>query len=431
MRTPAAPTPLEERLSRAEAALARGACGEAGPELAALDDALLAAWAAAEKRRGTPEGRGAAADLAGWAFYRRGLLRRLARGGARLSPAVLRTLFQDSAGCRMFLFVTHECQLRCAYCHVAKNPARMSPGTLEAGVRLMLRSLREEVEFHFFGGEPMLAFDAVRRATLLAESLAAAGGKRVRFLLTTNGIALGDEELRFLKDHGFSVEFSCDGAHESQLRQRASAGGGDYYAVLQENLARLRAAGVPHNVITVVMPETAGTLFEKFRYLADLGHRRIQVNYALGSLWSPAARALFFGELARAARWAAERGVEFTNTTASRREPVILNGDLTLDCDGSLFRGPVLFNGGLTRAADGRRIREGSAAAAYAEVRALFSAGRVEAALLPDYYGATPFDNFVSLSRAYRARPRTRGVILDNVEMGLLGRAFAASWRRS
>ena len=113
---------------------------------------------------------------------------------------------------------------------------------------------------------------------------------------------------------------------------------------------------------------------------------------------------------------------------------MILNGDLTLDCDGTLFRGPVLFNGGLTRETDGRRIRESSGASAgdsYGKVRKLFFAGKIERALLPDYYGATQFDNFVSLTRAYRDRPRSRAVILDNIEMGLLCRKFAAAWRRS
>lgn len=429
VRAPSAAFP--ELLARAEAAFARREFREAVARLAELDEALLNAWVAAEKSRGEAAAR-AAAGIEAYAFYRRGLLRRLAaRGGARIGPEALSALFQDSGGCRIFMFVTHECQLRCSYCHVTKNPARMSPEMVDAGVRLMLRSLRAEVEFHFFGGEPMLAFDVVKRATLLAESLAARQRKKVRFLLTTNGIELGDDELRFLKDHRFTVEFSCDGAHESQLRQRAPAGGRDYYARLQENLARLRAAGVPHNVITVVMPKTAGSLFEKFRYLADLGHRRIQINYALGSLWSRGARALFFREMEAAANWAEEKGIEFTNMTASRREPVILNGDLTLDCDGTLFRGPVLFNGGLTRETDGRRIREASAAESYAKVRELFFAGRIEGALLPDYYGATQFDNFVSLTQAYRGRPRSRAVILDNIEMGLRCRSFAASWRRS
>jgi pyruvate-formate lyase-activating enzyme len=424
-------------LRRAEASLARGAPPsreDAGALLLESDEALLHAWVAAEqaaltRKRGTPD-----ASLETFAFYRRELLRRLARGGARIGPEALAALFQGSAGCRMFMFVTHACQLRCSYCHVSKNPAEMSPATIDAGVRLMLRSLRREVEFHFFGGEPMLAFAAVKRATLLAESLAAAAGKSVRFLLTTNGIELGDEELRFIKEHRFSLEFSCDGAHESQLRQRAPAGGRDYYARLQENLSRLRDAGVSHNVITVVMPETASTLFEKFRYLADLGHRRIQINYALGSLWGRSARTAFFREMLLAARWARSNGIEFVNLTARRREPVILNGDLTLDCDGTLFRGPVLFNGGLTRETDGRRMRESggaSASGAYAKVRELFHAGKVDGALLPDYYGATQFDNFVSLTRAYRDRPRTRAVILDNIEMGLLCRRFAASWRRS
>ncbi|MDE2492098.1 MAG: radical SAM protein [Elusimicrobia bacterium] len=400
---------------------------EAALRLETLDDALLAAWTAAERAR--PASRAAAARLEDFLFYRRGLLRRLARSGVRVGPGLLASLFRGSAGRRMFVFVTHACQLRCSYCHVAKDSRRMPDEVVDAGVRLMLRSLRSEVEFHFFGGEPMLAFDAVRRATLLARRLGARAGKTTRFLLTTNGLDLGDDELLFLQEHRFSLEFSCDGARDAQLAQRATAGKGDYYARLSANLARLRGAGVPYVVITVVMPGDAGSLLERFRYLAGLGHRRIQVNYALGSLWDEASRAEFFRQMSEAARWARGEGIEFVNLTASRREPVILNGDLTLDCDGSLFRGPVLFDGALTRSSDGRPLGARSEAArsrSYREVQRLFRADRVERALLPDYYGATPFDNFVSLCRAYRSRPRARAVVLDNVEMGLLSRGLPA-----
>lgn len=414
-------------LARAEEALARAApegCEAAADLLDRLDESLLLAWTAAERARARPEGRAAAARLEPYLFYRRGLLRRLARRGAKVGPGLLGSLYRGSAGRRMFLFVTHACQLRCSYCHVAKDGRRMDGATLDAGVRLMTRALRPEIELHFFGGEPLLAFGSVRRAVALAERLAGRAGKRVRFLLTTNGLELGKDAVRFLQEHPFSVEFSCDGAREAQLAQRAPAGGRDYYARLRENLARLREARVPYVVITVVLPGRAAGLLDQLRYLAGLGHRRVQVNYALGSLWDEESRAEFFRQMARAARWARGEGVELVNLTSARREPVTLNGDLTLDAGGGLYRGPVLFDGALVREADGRPAAEAGAGRDYRRLTELFSAGRVEDALLPEHYGATPFDNFACLSRAYRGSDRVRETVLNNVEMGLACRAL-------
>lgn len=389
-------------------------CDEASGCLESLDEALLDAWRRLERSMTLPSSQAAAPKIEKYLHYRRGLLRRLARGGSKIGPGLLSTLYNGSSRSRLFMFVTHTCQLRCSYCHVVKYPGTMSPEIADAGVRLLMRSLRRDVELHFFGGEPMLAFPMVRRAAALAKSLAAGAGKTVRFWLTTNGLELTDEALSFIQENGFTLEFSCDGADGAQLTQRASLGGADYYDRLQRNLARLREAGVRYNVISVVLPRSAAGLFDQFRFLAALGHRRIQVNYAVGCVWNAGQQAELFRQMTLAARWARDNGVEFVNLTAARREPVFLNGDLTLDCDGTLFHGPILFNAG--------PAEKGS----YLRMRDQFSVGRVETAVLPEYYGATQFDIFVSLTRAYYRRLGVRRIALNNTQLGLRFRKFAA-----
>jgi|GEM_PF-4311998 len=419
---------LSELLARAESRLAESApegSAAAASCLETLDAALLESWRGLERSMSLPSSRAAAAKVEEYLFYRRGLLRRLARRGAKIGPGLLSTLFGGSWSSRLFLFVTHACQLRCCYCHVVKYPGRMSAAVADAGVGLLMRSLRPEVELHFFGGEPMLAFPMVRRSTLLAESLAERRGKKVRFWLTTNGLQLTDEALSFVAEHDFTLEFSCDGADGAQLSQRVSVGGADYYDRLRRNLARLRDAGVRYNVISVVLPRNAARVFDQFRFLAGLGHRRIQINYAVGCVWSEREQAELLRQMRKTARWARANGVELVNATAARREPVFLNGDLTLDCDGTLFRGPVLFNGETPRETDGTPIAEPAEEGSYRRMRDLFALDAVEDAVLPDYYGATPFDNFVSLTRAYRRRLRVRRIALNNVEVGLRFRSFA------
>jgi hypothetical protein len=272
----------------------------------------------------------------------------------------------------------------------------------------------------------MLAFPLVRRAALRARGLAKRANKKVRFWLTTNGLELGDEALRFIKENDFTLEFSCDGADEAQLSQRASAAGSDYYSRLRRNLARLQEAGVRYNVISVVLPKNAGSVLERFRFLAGLGHRRIQINYAVGCVWTQEEQAELLRQMAAAARWARKNGVEFVNASSARREPVFLNGDLTLDCDGTLFRGPIIFNGETPPETGGAPISKPAAEGSYLRMRDIFSLARVETAVLPEYYGATQFDNFVSLTRAYRRRLSVRRVALNNVELGLRCRPMSA-----
>lgn len=395
---------VDEGLRAAAAALeaaARDGGAEARRRLAALDGALLEALRRAEA---APDGSAAAARrrlLSSYAFYRRGLLAGLAAGGRRPAPAALRALYAGAASDRLILLVTHACQLRCAYCRVRKYGATMTPEAAEAGVRWLMGSLRDDVELQFFGGEPLLALPVVRRAAALARGLAAENGKRVRFLLTTNGLALDDATTRYLRDEGFSVEISCDGTMGAQDSQRPTARGTGSWELLSAGLERLRAAGVDHQVIAVVMPEDAHRAHERLEELAALGHRRIQLNYALGRLWTAERAEALRASFARAAASARRLGVEFVNATARRREPVVLNSELTVDCDGTVFR------------ETGVCLEED-----FQEAKRRFRVCDAADAGLFESYGTTPFDNLALLASAY-GRGELRATLLSNLELGM------------
>ncbi|MBI5881810.1 MAG: radical SAM protein [Elusimicrobia bacterium] len=416
---------LKVLLSRAEGLLSRhrGAAsldaGEAGQVracLETLDRGLLAglwkteldgAGAVGDGARGTGKtGGGRAGRFMDWLFYRKGLLHRLKADGARVDRDLLRTVYGNAGSPRLILLVTHSCQLRCAYCRVRRYPARMTCEVAEAGVRWLMAGLRSEAEIQFFGGEPLLALDVVRRATLLAESLAERSGRRPRFLLTTNGLALSDKALRFFRDHRFSLEFSCDGTYGTQLSQRRAAGGRDYYGRLSRNLESLRAAEVPYQVIAVVTPENVSRMLEEFRFLAELGHRRIQLNYALGRFWDEASSAELFRQMGRVSGLAREMGVSFVNEEAARREPVVLNSELTVDCDGEVFR-----ETGVCLEEDFREMKKRFL------VTRVGGAARGRAGLF-DRHGSTQFDNLALLAGAY-GRGELRRTLLNNLAIGL------------
>ncbi len=403
--------PLEAALDAAEIALSgvvRDGGEQARRRLAALDAALLAALRRAE---GAAEGTRAAArrrELAGYAFYRRGLLKRLLARGARPGPETLRALFAGSGSDRLILLVTHACQLRCSYCRVRKYGAAMTPETAAAGARWLMGSLRDDVELQFFGGEPLLALGVVKGVVSLAERSAADAGKRVRFLLTTNGLALDDAAAAYLAEKRVGVEISCDGTMSAQDSQRPTARGGGSWALLRAGLERLRAAGVAYQVISVVLPEDAARAHERLEALAALGHRRIQLNYALGRRWTPGQSEALRGSLARAAESARRLGVEFVNATSRRREPVVLNSELTVDCDGTVFR------------ETGVCLEED-----FAAMKERFRVADVRRAGLFESYGATPFDNLALLAGAYGEGP-LRGALLSNLELGM---SFAGAGR--
>ena len=391
------------QMDRAESALrtvAQDGGMQARLALGALDSALFEALHRAETAPGGPPAAARRAELLGWAFYRRRLLRRLVKGGLRPNADWLRALFSGSGSDRLILLVTHACQLRCAYCRVREYGASMDAETAEAGVRWLMRSLRRDVELQFFGGEPLLALSVVRGAAELAERLAGEAGKTVRFLLTTNGLALDAAAVAFLRERRFSVEVSCDGTMSAQDAQRPMARGTGSWSALRDGLERLRRAEVPYQVIAVVLPEDAERAHERVETLAALGHRRIQINYALGRYWTAAQAAALSRSMIQAADAARRLGVELVNLTQKRREPVVLNSELTVDCDGTVFR------------ETGVCLEED-----FQEMKERFRVEDVRRAVLFETYGATPFYNFALLASAYGRGPMRR-TLLNNLEIG-------------
>ena len=135
-----------------------------------------------------------------------------------------------------------------------------------------------------------------------------------------------------------------------------------------------------------------------------MGHRRIQINYALGRHWTDAQAGALRESMDRAAILARRLGAELVNLTVKRREPVVLNSELTVDCDGTVYR------------ETGVCLEED-----FQEMKKRFRVADVRNAGLFETYGATPFDNFAILASAY-GRGGMRRTLLSNLE---LGRSFA------
>lgn len=327
-------------------------------------------------------------------------------GAHRLAGGEKLRLWLNQANAdRLICLLTHSCQLSCSYCRVGKYSAEMSPEVMDRSVDFLFTSSSPEVQLQFFGGEPLLRFELVRRGAGRALAAAKKTGKRLRLMLTTNGLLLDGEKAEFLKRRGFTVEISCDGTAASQLATRGAAGGaaGKIPLRVMAGLEAAKKLKLDYYVIMVVMPERVDRLMEDFSYIAAAGHGRIQVNYALGVEWTGKQMLSFLRQLERV-RVFAPGGAGCVNLLRERTEPVVLNAECTVDCDGFVLR-----ETGVCLEKDFRRMRERFAVG---DIRSL---GRI------DSYFTTPFQNFAMLAAAYAAdNPRLRGIILNNVKFGRL-----------
>jgi sulfatase maturation enzyme AslB (radical SAM superfamily) len=114
------------------------------------------------------------------------------------------------------LILTAACNLRCSYCYQnAKQNRHIEWDVVRAALDRLLASKCNDVTVLFIGGEPLLEFPTLVRATAyIAEHRRA--DMLVRHEIYTNGSLLGDRELEFLIEHGFHVQVSFDGVPAAQ-----------------------------------------------------------------------------------------------------------------------------------------------------------------------------------------------------------------------
>jgi len=139
---------------------------------------------------------------------------------------------------------TRDCNMACAYCGFRSSRGsgkHMDYALAAAAVRWLaetcLKRNKETLNVHFFGGEPLSAFDVVEVAVHSARRLAAENGLIPHFEVCTNGF-LTDDQSRFVGDYFHTVILSFDGPPEFQNRNRRLKGRGESF----ETVARTARA---------------------------------------------------------------------------------------------------------------------------------------------------------------------------------------------
>ncbi|MBQ7642482.1 MAG: thioether cross-link-forming SCIFF peptide maturase [Clostridia bacterium] len=138
------------------------------------------------------------------------------------------------------LHVAHSCNLNCAYCFASQGKyhgerAIMDYETGKRALDFLIENsgTRRNLEVDFFGGEPLLNFDVVKRLVGYARSVEKAHNKNFRFTLTTNGVAIDDEVIEFANKEMSNVVLSLDGRKEVHDRFRVDyAGNGSWEKIV-------------------------------------------------------------------------------------------------------------------------------------------------------------------------------------------------------
>lgn len=186
----------------------------------------------------------------------------------------------------MCLNMTHDCNLRCEYCFASQGTYNGERAFLsyEAGKKafdfLVKNSgARRNLEVDFFGGEPLMNFETIKKLVDYGRSLEKEYNKHFRFTITTNGVLLDDEKIDYINENMDNVVLSIDGRKSTNDRMRKTVNEKGSYDVIVNNFKKFvekrmdkdyfaRGTFTAHNL----------DFSEDVRHMRDLGFDKISVE---------------------------------------------------------------------------------------------------------------------------------------------------------
>ncbi len=130
------------------------------------------------------------------------------------------------------IHICHDCNFRCRYCFADEGAYHskresMSLETAKAAVDFLIANSgkRKVLEMDFFGGEPLMNLDVLKKTVYYAKEQGEKAGKKFLFTTTTNALLLSDETIQFFNDEMENVVLSLDGRKEVHDAIRKSING--------------------------------------------------------------------------------------------------------------------------------------------------------------------------------------------------------------
>ncbi len=130
------------------------------------------------------------------------------------------------------IHICHDCNFRCRYCFADEGAYHskresMSLETAKAAVDFLIANSgnRKVLEMDFFGGEPLMNLDVLKKTVYYAKEQGAKVGKKFLFTTTTNALLLNDETIKFFNEEMENVVLSLDGRKEVHDAIRKSING--------------------------------------------------------------------------------------------------------------------------------------------------------------------------------------------------------------
>ncbi len=195
------------------------------------------------------------------------------------------------------LHIAHTCNLNCSYCFASqgKYHGERALMSFEVGKRALdflveNSGTRRNLEVDFFGGEPLMNFDVVKKLVEYARSIEKEKGKNFRFTLTTNGVLIDDDVIEFSNREMSNVVLSLDGRKEVHDRYRVDyAGNGSFDKIVPKFQKFVEARGGKNYYMRGTFTHANPDFLEDIKTMLDLGFSELSMGPVVAAEGDPAA----------------------------------------------------------------------------------------------------------------------------------------------
>jgi len=138
---------------------------------------------------------------------------------------------------------------------------------------------RKVVEVDFFGGEPLMNFEVVKKIVEYGRDEAEKHGKTIKYTITTNGVLLDDEKSSYINENFSNVVLSLDGRKEINDGMRKKIDGSGSYDVIAPKIKNfVFKRGNKEHYVRGTFTAKNLDFTDDVLHLADMGIREISVE---------------------------------------------------------------------------------------------------------------------------------------------------------
>lgn len=181
--------------------------------------------------------------------------------------------------------LTKQCNLRCNYCYVDFSNEKISFDAIKNIVDYFLESGIMPSVFSFFGGEPLLEFDLLKKSVLyILDKALALNILTPRFKIATNAMLINKEIYDFLQSYDFEIHITLGGTSKNHNFFRDSS-----YEMVLKKLTRFQIFQNPRVIfLMMVHPEKISEIAKNYIFLQSMGCQKIYLEciYDAVDLWT-------------------------------------------------------------------------------------------------------------------------------------------------